>query len=194
MGKTAYIRRFIFLSLIAGAVFLAIWRKVQIDRIPYGKVMLNASEEYETIKIPPRPGLQGITITGEVIQPLVFSVIGKATVTALDWNRLNSHAVVKITARIDERGRLFINEMRSGGHTEAGLLIQDALQTWIYTPYKTGIIKFFFNLPSKGKKLIIDTSGLRRRKDIPPDKPIYDGHVYFINGVKPKEVGIGTFQ
>ncbi|MCD6117323.1 hypothetical protein J7K93_09930 [bacterium] len=194
MGKGSYIRDFIIFVVIAAVAFLAVWRKLQIDKIPFEKVLLNASEEYESIKIPPRPGLQGITITGEVIQPLVFSIIGKATVTALDWNRLNSHAVVKITAWIDERGRLFINEMRSGGHTEAGLLIQDALQTWIYTPYKTGIIKFFFNLPSKGKKLIIDTSGLRRKDDIPPDKPIYDGHVYFINGVKPSEVGIGTFQ
>ena len=194
MGKGSYTRHFIIFIVIAAAAFLVIWRKLQIDKIPFEKILLNASEEYESIKIPPRPGLQGITITGEVIQPLVFSIIGKATVTALDWNRLNSHAVVKVTARIDGRGRLFINEMRSGGHTEAGLLIQDALQTWIYTPYKTGIIKFFFNLPSKGKKIIIDTSGLKRKNDIPPDKPVYDGHVYFINGVNPSEVGIGTFQ
>ena len=179
--------------IVICVVLVFVYRQQQLNKIPYEKILLNASDEYAKIVIPPRPGIYGITITGEIIKPLIFSIIGKATVTALDWERLDSRAVVKVTAKIDERGRLTITEMRSGGHTEAGLLISEALQTWIYAPYKTGTIKFFFNLPSKGRKLIIDLSGLKRKNDIPPEKPIYDGRLYFINGIRTEDVGIGTF-
>ena len=193
MNTGKIIRRILFFTVLLAAGGLAVYRNYEIRKIPYEKIMLNASEEYSKILIPPRPGIMGITITGEIIRPLVFSIIGKATVTALDWGRLGNRAVVKVTATIDDKGRVFITEMRSGGHTEAGLLISEALQTWIYTPYKTGTIKFFFNLPSKGRKLIIDTSGLRRRNDIPPEKRVYDGQLYYINGIKSTDVGIGSF-
>jgi hypothetical protein len=165
-------------------------------RLPETNIQVSYSGQEEKLIIPPRPGIKGIEITGPQIQPLFFSVdLSRAGVHSLDFLQLqliDPHADVKLTCTIDEQGRLLFlqKDILMEGHTEAGLMIQKALKTWIYTPYKQGTIKFWFNLPSKGRKVIIDLSGLKRKDSIPRHIPIYTGQIHLIDGLENSELQI----
>lgn len=176
---------------------LSIYVKRQIDlwRLPYSQITVQPIEWEKELEIPPRPGIQGLVIAGPVIQPLFFSIdLSKAGIRSLDWRRLQTidpHTDIKVNCRIDEQGRLIFykDDVLMGGHTEAGMMIQQALRTWIYTPLKTGFIQFWFNLPSKGKKLVIDMKDLSRKEGVPLDIPIYTGKMYLIDGITFQEIG-----
>ena len=153
----------------------------------------------EKLDIPIRPGVRGIIISGPKIEPLNFSIdLSRPGIRELDWRelfRMDPHTDVKVECSIDENGHLSFseNDILMAGHTEAGMIIKRVLKTWAYTPYKSGRIRFWFNLPSKGKKLVIDTQGLRRRDDIPPHIPIYEGRLYLISGISPRDIRVGGF-
>lgn len=190
----------ISLIILSGVVFIGLlilgWRQIVLWRLPYSRITLPPVEWEKELEIPPRPGIQGLVIAGPVIQPLFFSIdLSKTGVRSLDWRRLQAidpHTDVKVNCRIDEQGRLIFSkdDVLMGGHTEAGMMIQQALRTWIYTPLRTGYIQFWFNLPSKGKKLIIDIKGLNRKEGIPFHIPIYTGQLYLIEGLPFQEIGI----
>jgi len=187
---------------ITGILFFAValvfgYRAYLLYRLPFDQIQISTFGEREKLAIPPRPGVQGIVITGPRIQPLFFSIdLSRAGVRDLDWQQLrviDPHTDVKISCQIDHRGRLLFSQrdVMMEGHTKAGMMIQQALKTWKYTPYKSGNIKFWFNLPSKGKKLIIDTSQLRRKSSIPEHIPVYDSQIHLIEGIKSSEIQIG---
>ncbi len=186
--------------IIGGIVFLGLlimgWQQYILWRLPESEITIPPIDGERELEIPPRPGIQGLVITGPVVKPLFFSVdLSKSGIRPLDWHQLQTidpHTDVKINCRVDEQGRLIFSrdDVLMGGHTEAGMMIQQALRTWTYTPLKTGSIQFWFNLPSKGKKLIIDMHDLKRRETVPPDIPIYNGHMYLINGISYQEIEI----
>ena len=185
------------ITLLCILVFI-VWRESSLRRLPFDEVRLPLMEYEEKLEIPPRPGIQGIVITGPTIESLFFSLdLTKAGVRSLDWRRImtiDPHADVKIECRIDEQGQLWFSQedVLMGGHTEVGLIIQRALKTWMYTPLKTGIIRFWFNLPSKGRKLIIDTNGLRRKPEIHEYVPIFDGQLHLVEGIPPQDIKVGS--
>ncbi|MBN2029350.1 hypothetical protein JW824_03810 [bacterium] len=186
--------------LIGGIIFLGLlflgWQQYILWRLPESQITIPPIEGERELEIPPRPGIQGLIITGPVVKPLYFSVdLSKSGIRSLDWRQLQTidpHTDVKINCQIDEQGRLVFSrdDVLMGGHTEAGMMIQQALRTWIYTPLKTGPIQFWFNLPSKGKKLVIDMGDLRRKENIPPHIPIYNGQMYLIDGISYQEIEI----
>ena len=165
------------------------WRAYTLWRLPFDEVQIPSVSQEEKLEIPPRPGIQGILITGPVIEPLRFTIdLSKAGIRSLNWRQLQTvdpYTDVKVSCHIDDQGRLVFSQadLLMEGHTEAGMMIQRALKTWMYTPYKTGTIRFWFNLPSKGKKLVIDIIELKRKDDIPEHIPIYDGQIHLIDGI-----------
>jgi hypothetical protein len=178
-------------------LLIVVWREFYFSRLPDDFVQLPVSVQEEFIEAPPRPGIQGIVITGPVIEPLFFSIdLSQGSVRALDWGRLmaiDPHADVKIACQVDDRGRLFFaqKDVLMGGHTKAGMMIQQAMKTWVFKPYKSGNLRFWFNLPSKGKKLLIGTREMVRRSDIPAHIPVYDGQLHLIQGISAEEIGVG---
>ena len=64
----------------------------------------------QKLEIPPRPGVQGIEITGPRIEPVNFSIDpSKPGLRAIDWTRLwasDPGTDVKVTGYIDSRGQL----------------------------------------------------------------------------------------
>jgi hypothetical protein len=150
----------------------------------------------DTLAVPPRPGIQGIVITGPKIKDLVFEIDGrKAGLKQLDWRRLEAIdrvADVKIRARITEDGRLEFRrengDIRDEGHPHAGRMIESVVESWAYTPYKTGTIRIWFNVGSKGRKLVIDKSGLIKKDSIPDIVKVYDGLLYYISDIEPSDV------
>ena len=186
--------------LLGGIIFIGLlflgWRQYVLWRLPYSQIIIPPIEGERELEIPPRPGIQGLIISGPVIKPLFFSVdLSKAGIRSLDWRQLQTidpHTDVRVNCQIDEQGRLVFSrdDVLMGGHTEAGMMIQQALRTWIYTPFKTGYIQFWFNLPSKGKKLVIDMQNLKRKANIPLETPIYNGQMYLIEGISYQEIGI----
>ena len=188
------------LVAICLCIFLILsWRAFTLWQLPYDEVEIPPLLLEDKLVIPQRPGIRGIIITGPTIEPLFFSVdLTKSGVRGLNWRQLQSidpHTDVKINCLINDQGEVYfaMQDVLMEGHTDAGMEIQNALKTWIYTPFRSGVIRFWFNLPSKGKKLIIDTSGLRRKWEIPNDIPIYNGQLHFIQGIPANEIGIGEF-
>ena len=184
----------LFTVLAFFGLLLIGWREFELRRLPFDEVQIPHFESDEKLEIPPRPGIQGIVITGPAIELLYFSIdLSKGGIRTLDWRRLQNidpHADVRVNCIVDNQGQLSFTQedVLMEGHTEAGMMIQRALKTWTYTPFKRGIIRFWFNLPSKGKKLIIDTSSLYRREDIPEYVPIFDGQVHFIEGIRSDQI------
>jgi hypothetical protein len=125
-----------------------------------------AEEEVETIP-PPRPGVQGIMIMGAKIIPPIFQIDLTKSEIPLNWRTLeviDPDTDVEVHGEIMKNGQLVISSINDKGHPSAGRLIEQALSTWVYTKYKTGSISFWFNLPSKGRRLIIDIRRLRVRE------------------------------
>lgn len=190
----------ICIGLLLACFIIIGWRYYLMWKLPYDDVKLSSAEMEERLEIPPRPGIQGIVISGPSIEPLVFSIdLTKAGIRPLDWEqlrRIDPLTDVKVNAVIDEQGRLFFNQsdVLMGGHTEAGLIIQRALKTWVYHPYKVGRIRFWFNLPSKGKKLIIDAERLVKKETIPEHIPIYNGQLILIDRMPKQQIRLdGSF-
>ena len=201
MGKSLYEKIMFWLRIlgIPILVFLMIlaWRAYVLHKMPFDEIEITAYGEKEELEIPPRPGVQGIVITGPRIKPLFFSIdLSRAGVRPLNWDQLrlvDPYADVKITANIDHRGRLLFSQrdVFMEGHTKAGMMIQQAMKTWKYTPFKSGVIKFWFNLPSKGKKVIINTNELRRKSNVPDHIPTYDSQIHLIEGIRAGDIQIG---
>ena len=154
----------------------------------------------DNLKIPPRPGIQGIVITGPIIEDLIFDIdLSAAGLKALNWDRLvgiDRTARVTIRATVNKRGKLLFrrrnNDIKDSGHPDAGRYIEEVLSTWTFFPYKTGTIRFYFNVASKGKKLTIDTRNLEKNSDIPGKIRVLDGRMFYITGLDIGEVGYGT--
>lgn len=175
-------------------VLLLTVRQWLLHRMPEDALQVPTSEIEKQPEIPPRPGIQGIEISGPEIKAKRFEIdLSRSDLESLDWKLLlatDPHAQIIVIATIDNQGNLLFSErdVRMEGHPQAGVMITRAMKTWVYTPLKTGSIGFTFNIPSEGKKLLVDASGLRRKESISKEVPILDGQLVFINGISPAEI------
>jgi hypothetical protein len=172
---------------------VGLYRFIELSRLPEDSVTLPAFDIDERIEIPPRPGIQGIIISGPVIKPLKFEIDPSKSglMIPISWRDLRTidpYTDVVVDCRIDSQGKLSILNVWDEGHTRAGNLIKTALRTWRYTNYKRGHIRFWFNLPSRGKKLVIDTQDMFRSPGIPEHIPIYQGKIHLIEGIRPVDI------
>ena len=179
---------FVLLAFIAYRWFLI--RKIESTRIDVPVLTME-----KKLDIPPRPGVQGIVITGAEIQDLYFEIDqDKSDITPLNWENLkikDPNTDIKITYRVNDSGRLIFQEIQDVGHGDAGNMIRKTMDTWLYKPYKTGTIRFWFHLQSKGTKLWVDVSKLKRKPDIPSEIEVYNGQIHFINGISSKDIRLG---
>ena len=186
--------------IILAAIFLlgVVAREVWLLSLPVQEVVMPPESNEDKMEIPPRPGVQGIMISGPRIQPLYFTIdLTRSDLQNLNWKRLermDPWADIKVKCKLDEKGRIFFSQedIQMEGHPEAGLMIQQALRTWRFTPYKTGEILFWFNMPSKGRKLMIDISRLNRSPFIPEYVPVYNGRLHYIEDISPADIQIGS--
>ena len=172
-----------------------VWRYCELKGLPKNDEHIPGIAVTHIIEIPPRPGIQGIVITGPIIVPLWFAIDLGVAPTALDWGNLKTTdpgADVKIRARI-KGGKIEFDrekgDIKDTGHPRASSIIERAMRTWGYKRYKEGEIRFWFHLGAEGEKLIIDLHGLRPTKDY-ENRPVKDGLVYYINGIRKGEAKI----
>ncbi len=175
-------------------VYLAL-HEIMLSLLPEDNLMIPLTSIEEKIPIPPRPGVKGIIITGPVIKDLIFQIDFKSSrLKKLNWKRIEGidpTADVKIRAKILPDGQLIFNpasDVFSPGHSYAGSEIAKIVQTWRYTPYKHGEIRFWFNFPSRGAKLTVDVHDLRRNPDIPEKFFVKNGLLFYVEGLKPSRV------
>ncbi len=186
-AKTIF-RILIVLFVLSIALYFGI-KKILYEALPVSQKHLIYANAPTEMNIPERPGVQGILISGPKIDPLFFSIdLSKSGVMQIDWQymiSLDPGTDVKVNGVIDNKGRLHFNQedVLMGGHTKAGNYIQKILRTWRFTPYREGHIQFWFNLPSLGKKMIIDMRELKRKSSIPEYIPIYTGKVHYIENI-----------
>jgi hypothetical protein len=177
----------------AGALLLS-FRFWMLSRMPEDRVQIPDSEIEKQPEIPPRPGILGIEISGPVIKAKKFEIdFSRSGQEGLNWKQLiavDRNAQIIVSGSVNDQGRLVFSErdVRMEGHPQAGVMIERAMRTWVYTPFKSGTLEFTFNLPSEGKKLIINASGLRRKSEIPEEIPILNGPLYSIEGIPLQEV------
>lgn len=182
------------LGILLGLFLLFLFRQWTWYRLPVDSVQIPLSEIEKQPEIPPRPGIQGIEISGPEIKAKRFEMdLSRSGLENLNWHQLiavDPHAQVIVNGNINSQGQLVFSQrdIRMEGHPQAGVMIERALKTWVYTPFKTGRIVFTFILPSEGKKLLIDGSNLQRKNTIPDEVPVLDGMLYHIEGVSQQEV------
>jgi len=193
--------------VVIGAAFLVLplvviaARAWMMSRLPIDALHVASYGQEQEPEIPPRPGILGIEISGPEIKAKRFEIdLSRSGQISIGWQKLltvDPNAQIIVNAAVDNQGQLTISqrEVRMEGHPQAGVMIIRAMKTWMYTPYKTGPIQFTFNLPSEGRKLLINASGLKRKSDIPPEVPIFDGLSYWIDGIPPQEVQVvGSYE
>lgn len=179
-----------FIVILVLLFFFYGLRLILLHRLPPDNSMIPLAAFEEKIPIPPRPGIEGIIITGPIIKDLVFQIDTKTSqLRKLNWERIESidkTADVKIRATVLRNGELQfdpITDVISPGHSYAGNEIAKVIETWKYTPYKHGQIYFWFNFPSSGVKLTVDTHRLVRNEDIPKKYYVRQGLLFYINGL-----------
>jgi len=182
-------------SILAFAIVYFAVHEILLSLLPEDNLMVPLTSIEEKIPIPPRPGVKGIIITGPVIKDLVFQIDFKSSrVKKLYWKRIeriDPTADVKIRAKVLPNGNLQfnpVNDVFSPGHSYAGSEIAKVVQTWRFTPYKHGEIRFWFNFPSRGVKLAVDVHDLRRNPDIPEKYFVKNGLLFYVEGLKPSRV------
>ncbi len=146
---------------------------------------------------PIRPGIGDIIITGPERKPLLFAIDLSSNSNAIDWQKLMSSdptATVTVYGHINKNGIFSIKKLDDAGHTNAGRIISKVMSTWRYTFYKTGKIRFYFNLPSKEAKLIIDISDLQRNSAIANFITIHNGMLFNILKLSTNLVNYGSIN
>jgi hypothetical protein len=152
----------------------------------------------DSLTIPPRPGTSGIILSGPILKDLKFEInTSAAGLRQVDWNRLiaiDRTAVVTVRAFIEANGQLRFSRkdrnITDSGHPDAGRYIEQVLSTWVYTTYKYGAIRFYFNVASTGKSLTIDASDMQMSN--PSGNPVVDGRLHYVTGLSAGQVGYGT--
>ena len=184
-----------FAILLIILIFFYAVRLFLLHQLPPDNSMIPLTALEERISIPPRPGVEGIIITGPAIKDLIFQIDTKTSqLRKLNWKRIESidkTADVKIRATVLRNGELEFNpitDVISPGHSYAGNEIAKIIGTWKYSAYKHGQIYFWFNFPSRGVKLTVDTHELVRNEDIPKKYFIKNGLLFYINGLSISKV------
>jgi hypothetical protein len=180
----------------AAAVTLLGYRQVQIYKIPQVQKSLPEYVADEKPPPPKRPGTRSIRIVGPPLKTLKFELDLKRHPLPLDWNYLeqtDKKADVTVNGFIDLDGNLVIERVFDKGHPRAGRYIQKILSTWKFMQYKTGPIKYYFNVPTKIEhmKVQIDIRGLQRNLNFADvHDQVKDGLLYYCEGLKKNNVMI----
>ncbi|MCD6167452.1 hypothetical protein DRQ12_09870 [candidate division KSB1 bacterium] len=193
--KSSYLQWFIGGGITLAIISVLVIRTLMMQGLPYDEMFLSSYALVDSLEIPPRPGIAGIIITGPKIEPVYFKIdVQRAGLRKLDWDEIvawDRTADVKIRATITDDGSLVFDEVTDvycPGHTSAGRIIASVVKTWAYTPYKTGTIRFWFNVASTGQKLTIDVRGLKRKPGIPGKIDVFNGLLYYIDGLSRRDV------
>jgi len=147
----------------------------------------------ELVHIPSQPGIDGIVITGPKKILPVFRIIPMRSGRVIDFAMLGSNVNIEITAEIDGDGHLIITHQKDAGFPDAAKYISAAMAGWTYTNFKIGIIKFWFDMASEGRRLKIDKSGLRINAAITSLNSLPDGKLHMIDGLRPGDLGYVKF-
>lgn len=190
--KTIYCKRNSILKIAvlaaAGSVLFSCSRQ------PFEKIDFNPPpEKLKEMEIPSQPGIDGIIITGPRQILPVFKIIPMRSEKVIDFHTLDPNLNIEVTAEISTDGHLSVVNCQDSGFPQAAEYICSALGSWTYTNFKTGTIRFWFDLASQGRRLKIDTSGLRINRAATSLTTIPDGLLYMIDGLKPGDLGYIKF-
>ena len=168
---------------------LLIFRNILMSQIPDIQKTIPQPMAKEDLPIPKRPGTKSIRIIGPPLKVLKFQIDFKRHPLPLDWallENMDKRADISVQATIDVNGNLFINRLLDKGHPKAGQYIREVLASWGYLQYKTGTIKFYFNVPTRdeSRKVQIDLRGLEKNPRFVGYRDLLeDGMVYYIEGI-----------
>jgi len=188
--------KYITILVLIVAILFVLYLIYDYNKVPSEMVLIPSYDPPEPSQ-PTRPGVGDIIITGPERKPLLFTVDLSSNSNAINWQKLmgsDPTATVTVYGYIDEHGKFYIKELDDAGHTNAGRIINEAMTTWRYTFYKIGKIRFYFNLPSKEAKLIIDLSDIERNPVIAKFIPIQDGMLYNIPELSPDLINYGSIN
>jgi hypothetical protein len=180
----------------AAALLLLAYRQLQILRIPQLQKSIPEFIVDEEPPVPKRPGTQSVRIVGPPLKVLKFQLDFKRNPLPLDWDYLeqtDKKADVTVSGTIDYDGNLIIERIFDKGHPRAGRYIQKILTSWKFVQYKTGPIKYYFNVPTRIEhmKVQIDVRGLQRNlKFAGEHDQIKNGLLYYCVGLKKSNVMI----
>ncbi len=129
-----------------------------------------------------RPGTSAIVLAGPPIQDLVFQINpGAAGMTPVKWAQLIAVELVidvKIEAEVNSEGFLRVISVDDRGRPAAGAYLRQCLNTWKYTPYKRGRIRFWFH--GGNRTVTIDASQLQ---PVPTGEArVVDGTLHYVVG------------
>ncbi|MFQ5602803.1 MAG: hypothetical protein ACE5HS_06000 [bacterium] len=184
-----YLVRYGFYFVIVLFAVLLVYRQFQISQMPAAELSIPLQIDQQEIPVPKRPGTQSIRIVGPPIQVLKFQLDFKFYPKPLDWNfleRIDRRADVMILGVIDVEGNFTITAIRDKGHPKAGQYIKSVMESWRFVQYKQGIIKYYFNVPTKMEhmKVQIDLRGLKRNlKYVDRKDKLENGMIYHFEGI-----------
>lgn len=182
--------------LLIGIATLATYRSLSIAQIPEAENILPVPVSKDEVPVPRRPGTRSIRIVGPPLKVLKFQIDFKRNPLPLDWRfleRIDKRADVMIEGEIDENGNFAIDRMLDRGHPKAGQYIQKIMSSWEFVQYKSGHIKYYFNVPTKAEnmKVQIDITDLSRNlKFVGKTDFLKDGLLYYIEGLKARNVTV----
>ncbi|MBN2416969.1 hypothetical protein JXO52_14085 [bacterium] len=178
-------------TALCGAILLLV---IDCSRLPNQDITINPPPEaLREREIPSQPGIDGIIITGPRQLLPVFRILPLRSGRVIDFSYFSNNVNIEVTARVDSDGHLVIESMNDAGFPEASDYIRSAMSGWTYTNYKTGRIKFWFDLASKGRRLKIDKSGLRINRAATSVNTVPDGNIHLIEGLRPGDLGYVNF-
>jgi hypothetical protein len=181
---------------LIGVATLATYRSLSIAQIPEAENIFPVAVSKDEVPVPRRPGTKSIRIVGPPLKILKFQVDFKRNPLPLDWRfleRIDKRADVMIDGEIDENGNFTIERMLDRGHPKAGQYIQKIMTSWKFVQYKSGKIKYYFNVPTKAErmKVQIDITDLSRNlKFVGRTDFLKDGLLYYIEGLKARNVTV----
>lgn len=152
----------------------------------------------EEIPVLRRPGTKSVRIVGPPQVLLKFGLNFKRHPKALDWNHLqniDTRAEVLVQGLIDLKGNFSIEQLQDRGHPKAGLYIKRILDSWSFSPYKHGPIRYYFNVPSRMErmKMQIDVSGLSNNpRYMAANYRLKNGLLYHVKGISRKNIMVSN--
>jgi len=188
--------RYFFRTSAVVLLALLIIRRILMAQIPDTEKMIPIRVAEEKIPVPKRPGTQSIRIVGPPLKVLKFQLDFKRNPRPLDWRflqRTDKRADVMVDGSIDYFGNFHIQRVLDRGHPRAGNYIRQVMATWKFVPYKCGEVRYYFNVPTRmeNMKVQIDARGLKTNyKYLSPNNVLKDGLMYYIEGLKPKNIMI----
>ena len=168
---------------------LLVYRTVQINEIPAAERTIPFQVSDDEIPVLKRPGTKSIRIVGPIQTILKFQLDFKNRPQQLDWNylqRIDRKAEIFVQGTIDASGNFIIQKLNDRGHPKAGSYIRKILNSWKFSPYKTGAINYYFNVPTRMErmKMQIDLTELSKNpKYLGPNKLIKNGLLYYVEGI-----------